>query len=217
MKTQLKNHKILIFAIALALITAMSVPISSQANSKEDESIYHDADYGAALIASYDDGTYLSDPFILESDFRSAKEDAVMYLNETYRIPAGLQPVELDENLCKYADLRAKENFFNIYINGDNIYPHLNTAGTYTCFLSPKDSAIEHAGENLLVEYVYVEDDWDNSTIENALKDQFVNYSFSEKGHYECMMYPSDNHCGIGFYIVPNANVAFIAYIGTNY
>ncbi len=131
-------------------------------------------------------------------DLTAAKQAACDYLNTKYRIPAGVKPVVLDESLCKYADMRAKEIYYK--------WSHERPDGTNIVdILFEMDHSIS-IGENLQVRNVDNKDNeedfgwYPESTVEDQLKMHIDCYTLSDEGHYENMMHPKNAKCGIGVF-----------------
>ena len=142
-------------------------------------------------------------------DLTAAKQAACDYLNTKYRVPEGLQPVELDESLCKYADIRAKEAYYK--------WSHERPDGTYLpqilFDISHQSISI---GENLStmnIDNKGMEGEfgwYPDSTVEDQLKMHIDSYTLSDEGHYENMMHPDNSKCGIGVFYDEEHHLLYI-------
>ncbi len=142
-------------------------------------------------------------------DLNVAEQAVCDYLNTKYRVPAGLQPVVLDESLCKYADIRAKEAYYK--------WSHERPDGTYmTDMLYELAHHPISVGENLStmnIDNNAMEEcfGWyPDSTVEDQLKMHFDAYTLSDEGHYENMMHPKNSKCGIGVFYDEEHHLLYI-------
>ncbi len=142
-------------------------------------------------------------------DIVEARQVACDYFNEKYRIPNGLQPVKIDESLCKLADVRAKEICYvwgHDRADGTQIVDDVFDIGKGKRSIGENISTMnfDNKGNEELFGW-YAE-----STLEDQLKMHIDGYTVSTSGHYENMMHPTNANYGIGVFYDEKHHTLFI-------